>query len=42
MNYKEPMAYCQEDGNMVNFVDDGTAYVSDKNPQTISEKLSDH
>ena len=42
VNYKEPMAYCQEDGNMINFVDDGTAYVSDKNPQTVSEKLSDH
>ena len=36
------MAYCQEDGHMVNFVDDGTAYVSDKNPQTVSEKLGDH
>ena len=42
VNHKEPMAYCAEDGNMVNFVDDGTAYVSDKNPQTVSNKLSDH
>ena len=42
VDYKEPMAYCQEDGNMINFVDDGTAYVSDKNPDTLSEMLNNH
>ena len=36
------MAYCEEDGNMVNFVDDGTAYVADKNPQIVSQKLTNH
>jgi hypothetical protein len=36
------VAYCKEDGNMVNFVDDGTAYVADKNPQIVSQKLTNH
>ena len=38
VDYKEPMAYCQDDGNMINFFDDRT--VSDKNPDTLSEKLN--
>ena len=42
VDYKEPVAYCEEDGNMVNFVDDGTAYVADKNPQIVSQKLTNH
>ena len=35
-------AYCTEDGAMVNFVDDGTNYVGDKDPQVVSKKLSDN
>ena len=42
VNHKEPMTYCKDDGNMVNFVDDGTAYISNKNPQIVSDKLDDH
>ena len=42
VNYQEPEVYCDEDGTMVNFVDDGTLYVADKNPEVISQKLSNH
>jgi hypothetical protein len=42
VDYKEPKADCLEDGNMVNFVDDGTAYISDKDPQIVSQKLTHH
>ena len=42
VNYQEPVAYCREDGNMVNFVDDGTVYISDKDPETVSQKLTNH
>ena len=42
VDYKEPMSDCPEDGSMVNFVDDGTVYVADKNPGIVSQKLSDH
>ena len=42
VNYQEPITNCKEDGEMVNFVDDGTVYVADKDPQTISDKLSEH
>ena len=39
---KKEEAYCMQDGGMVNFVDDGTNYVSDKGPQVISKKLCDN
>ena len=42
VNYQEPEVHCKEDGTMVNFVDDGTAYVADISPAVISQKLSDH
>jgi hypothetical protein len=42
MSYQEPKAFCREDGNMVNFVDDGTVYISDKDPETVSQKLTNH
>ena len=32
--------YCEEDGAMVNFVDDGTNYVANEDPQVISEALN--
>ena len=42
VDYKEPLVHCKEDGSMVNFVDDGTAYVSDKSPDVVSQKLTNH
>ena len=42
VNYHEPVVHCDEDGSMVNFVDDGTLYVADKSPEVISQKLSNH
>ena len=42
VSYQEPEAYCRKDGNMVNFVDDGTVYISDKDPETVSQKLTNH
>ena len=41
VNYKEPITNCKEDGEMVNFVDDGTVYVAEKDPQTVSDKLGE-
>ena len=32
-------AYCEEDGAMVNFVDDGTNYVGNKDPQVVTKVL---
>ena len=32
-------AYCEEDGAMVNFVDDGTNYFGDKDPQVVTTIL---
>ena len=42
VNYKDPQVHCKEDGSMVNFVDDGTAYVADKKPEVVSQKLTNH
>ena len=42
VNYQEPVAHCDEDSTMVNFVDDGTAYVADHSPEVKSQKLSNH
>ena len=33
-------AYCKDDGAMVNFVDDGTSYVSDEDPQVVTEAMN--
>jgi hypothetical protein len=33
-------AYCEEDGAMVNFVDDGTNYFANKDPQVVTTTLS--
>ena len=33
-------AYCKDDGAMVNFVDDGTSYVSDEDPQLVTEAMN--
>ena len=32
--------YCEEDGAMVNFVDDGTNYVASEDPQAVTEALN--
>ena len=42
VDYENPDVHCKEDGSMVNFVDDGTVYFTDKDPEVISQKLSDH
>ena len=42
VDYEKPEVHCKEDGSMVNFVDDGTVYYADKNPEVVSQKLSDH
>ena len=42
VDFKKPEAYCQEDGCMVNFVDDGTVYFASKDPDKVSQKLSNH
>ena len=42
VDYKEQLVHCREDGSMVNFVDDGTAYVADKSPEVVSQKLTNH
>ena len=42
VNYQEPMGDCPQDGSMVNFVDDGTVYVADKDPGIVSQKLTEH
>ena len=41
-NVNREEAYCIEDGAMVNFVDDGTNYIADKDPQVVSRKLCDN
>jgi hypothetical protein len=41
-DYQQPEVNCQEDGSMVNFVDDGTVYFSSKQPDIVSQKLSNH
>ena len=42
VEHKEPIQYCTEDGDMVNFVDDGTVDVADKDPGVINRKLAGH
>ena len=42
VDYKEPLVHCREDGSMVNFVDDGTAYFADKSPEVVGHKLTNH
>ena len=41
-DYQQPEVHCKEDGSMVNFVDDGTVYYSSKQPDEVSQKLSNH
>ena len=42
VDYKKPELHCEEDGSMVNFVDDGTVYIASKDPEEVSNKLSNH
>ena len=42
VDFKKPEVYCKEDGCMVNFVDDGTVYFASKDPEEVSQKLSNH
>jgi hypothetical protein len=42
VEHKEPIKFCTEDGDMVNFVDDGTVDVADKDPGVINRKLAGH
>ena len=42
VNYENPEVHCKKDGSMVNFVDDGTVYFTDKDPEVVSQKLRDH
>ena len=39
--YSQPEPYCEEDGMMVNFVDDSTAFYGSRNPEEISKKLDE-
>ena len=41
-DYQKPEVHCLEDGSMVNFVDDGTVYFAHKQPEVVSQKLSNH
>ena len=42
VDYKEPLVHCREDGSMVNFVDEGTVYVTDKSSEVVNQKLTNH
>ena len=42
VDYQEPLGDCPEDGSMVNFVDDSTAYLAHKDPMIVSQKLTEH
>ena len=37
--YSHPEQYCEEDGVMVNFVDDSTAYYGSRDPEQVTRKL---
>ena len=41
-DYQQPEGYCQVDGTMVNFVDDSTVYFSHRQPEVVSQTLSNH
>ena len=40
MDHKEPIEYCEIEGNIVNFVGDGTADEAEEDPQFINRKLA--
>ena len=40
--YDEPTGHCEEDGDSVHFVDDGTVIFSSNNPAIINKKLTAH
>ena len=41
-DFQQPEGYCQEDGAMVNFVDDSTVYFAHRQPDVVSQTLSNH
>ena len=42
INYDKATGHCQEDGDSIHFVDDGTVLFSHRDPDVISEKLTGH
>ena len=42
VNYNIPTGHCQEDGDSIHFVDDGTVLYSHSEPEAISRKLTEH
>ena len=42
VSFDNPTGHCQEDGDSVHFVDDGTVSFSHKDPAVISEVLTNH
>ena len=38
---KEPEVHCEEDGDMVTFVDDATHYVADEDAEKVTKKISE-
>ena len=42
VRYEDPMGHCQEDGDSIHFVDDGTVAFAHKDPEVISRVLTSH
>ena len=42
VDYRSPIGHCEQDGDMINFVDDRTVLYSHTNPTVISQVLSSH
>ena len=42
VDYQTPIGDCPEDGSMVSFVDDSTAYLAHKDLVIVSQKLTEH
>ena len=42
VRYKPPTGHCHEDGDSVQFVDNGTVIYSHRNPAFISQVLTNH
>ena len=42
VDYENPNVHCKKDGSRVNFVNDGTVYYTAKDPEVISQKMTDH
>ena len=40
VDFKNPVVHCEEDGDMVTFVDDATNYVVDKDPEIVTQKTN--